>query len=383
MKILHSYCLNYNIGDYYLGIGVKNLLRKHLEPALISQVNLQGNVFNEYFIQNVVNKKYDLLVIGGGGIIHGAHWPNGWFWLIEKHLIATIDIPFIVYGAGYNYFQDEQGIPEVGKDHLRETIQLSNFFSVRNDGSSKRLKEDIGRSVNVVPDPGFHINLRRDYGPPVISRETVVIQIANDKPEHRFKSHSGNTDSFIDSLREVVRYLSGKFNVILAPHVFDDIAISQHIASGFDNVSVWDFSLYAFDRCSESLSTYRDALFVIAMRGHGQIIPIAFNTPVIALSNHPKHRGLMENLGLNDYIVDVDSNNLRDQLIEKSDLLLSNFVHHRRMAPWANPNNHNQSKPLSCSNGCRASDLRPNWWMCAKRLSLRSLPSQVRCCTAP
>ena len=59
------------------------------------------------------------------------------------------------------------------------------------------------------------------------------------------------------------------------------------------------------------------------------------------------------------------------------------FVHHRRMAPWANPNNHNQSKPLNCSNGCKASDLHRNWWMCARRLSSRSLPFQVRCCTAP
>ena len=135
MRILHTYCLNFNIGDYALGIGVKNLLRNYLEVDSIGETNLQGTVFNEYFINEVVNKKYDLLVIGGGGIIHGAHWPNGWFWLIEKDLIKTIKIPFIVYGVGYNYFKDEQGIPPHGIEHLMETHKQATYFSIRNDGS--------------------------------------------------------------------------------------------------------------------------------------------------------------------------------------------------------------------------------------------------------
>ena len=84
MKVLHSYCLNYNIGDYALGIGVKNLLRQYFNIELIAETNLQGRTFDEYYITNVVNKLYNLLLIGGGGIIHGAHWPQGWFWLIEK-----------------------------------------------------------------------------------------------------------------------------------------------------------------------------------------------------------------------------------------------------------------------------------------------------------
>ena len=69
MKILHSYCLNYNLGDYFLGIGLKNLLRKYLDISFIGNTNIQGREFNSYYIKEVVNKRYDLLVIGGGGII--------------------------------------------------------------------------------------------------------------------------------------------------------------------------------------------------------------------------------------------------------------------------------------------------------------------------
>lgn len=314
MKVLHTYCLNYNIGDYYLGIGVKNLLRQYLNIDSIAETNIQGTVFNEYFINEVVNKKYDLLVVGGGGIIHGAHWPNGWFWLIEEKLIAQIKIPFIVYGVGYNYFKDEGGIPEIGRSHLRKTIEKAAYFSIRNDESVDRFEEQMEVIVPEVPDPGFHINLNKKY----TCKEKVpfvLVQLANDKPEHRF----GGKDKqsiFINEMKIVVKSIARNYKVIICPHVYDDIKISQEIIKEISNTEVWDFSKYAFDNCPESLGYYQDAEFVLAMRGHGQIIPIAFGTPVIALVNHPKHSGLMKKLGLNEFSIQVNSDNFSFSLLK-------------------------------------------------------------------
>ncbi|MDL2337472.1 MAG: polysaccharide pyruvyl transferase family protein [Pseudomonadota bacterium] len=319
MKILHAYCLNNNIGDYFLGMGTKNLLRQHLDVDLIAEENLQGRVFDEYYINNVVNKKYDLLVIGGGGIIHGAHWPNGWFWLIDEKLVDQIEIPFVVYGAGYNYFKNETGIPEIGKSHLRKTIERATFFSVRNDGSSERFQEDMGLDVPVVPDPGFHINLNRSFHCPEVD-PFVMIQLANDKPEHRFGSSSARS-RFVKDMREVTDYLRKKYKVIFSPHVFEDVSLSREISESIPNTSVWDFSKYAFDRCSECVGFYEKAEFVLAMRGHGQIVPMAFGTPVISLENHPKHSGLMRELGLENYNLPIASQTLPAQLIEKIELL--------------------------------------------------------------
>lgn len=314
MKIFHAYCLNYNIGDYALGVGVKNLLRDNLDVDFIAETNLQGTVFNEYFINNVVNKKYDLLVIGGGGIIHGAHWPNGWFWLIEQHLLKQIKIPFIVYGVGYNYFEDEGGIPEVGRAHLLETIERAAFFSVRNDESIDRLRSQlpIDDKVMEIPDPGFHINLNRSFE----CDETepfVVVQLAYDKPEHRFGGPE-KVDVFVNGLAESLNRLSKRFKIIFAPHVFDDIALSEMVAKQVPNSEIWDFGRYSFDRCDECYGFYQKAEFVLAMRGHGQIVPIAFNTPVISLENHPKHSGLMRKLGLEKYNVDVNAENFTQRL---------------------------------------------------------------------
>tara|TARA_R110001583_G_scaffold69129_2_gene196186 strand:- start:27953 stop:29032 length:1080 start_codon:yes stop_codon:yes gene_type:complete len=326
MRILHSYCLNFNIGDYYLGIGVKNLFRDNVTVDYFGDTNLQGRVFDEYYIKEVVNKRYDLLVIGGGGIIHGAHWPNGWFWIINKNLIKEIKIPFIIYGVGYNYFEGEKGIPARGIEHLKETMKYATYFSVRNDGSAKRLLDQTGIVAPVIPDPGFHVDLNCDYDNP--EKEVfVVIQLANDKPEHRF--YGQGAKQFVIEMRGVIETLTKKYKVILAPHVPDDVSLSHEVVAGIDNADVWDFGYYAFDHSAESLGYYQHAKFVLAMRGHGQIVPICFNTPVIMLENHPKHRGLMVELDLLEYNVKVNQPNLGKQirqLIEKLELDYENLV---------------------------------------------------------
>jgi polysaccharide pyruvyl transferase WcaK-like protein len=315
--------LNHNLGDYALGVGVKNLLRRYLPVELIADTNLQGQVFDEYFIDNVVNNKYDLLVIGGGGIIHGAHWPNGWFWLIKERLIERIKIPFVVYGAGYNYFECEQGIPEIGKQHLLQTIKHSAFFSLRNDESVTRFSKQLSVDVKEVPDPGFHINMDRSYECDE-SEPFVLIQLANDKPEHRF----GNSEAqslFVNEMRIVIEKLVKSYKVILAPHVYDDIELSEKVTQGIANTEVWPFSDYAFDHIEDCLGFYQKAKFVLAMRGHGQIVPIAFDTPVIALENHPKHGGLMRKLDLYDYSLAINSEQFSEQLWQKVSMLEENY----------------------------------------------------------
>ncbi|AZI66634.1 polysaccharide pyruvyl transferase family protein [Kaistella daneshvariae] len=322
MRVLHTYCLNYNIGDYALGIGVKNLLRNYLDIDYIGNTNIQGRKFDEYYINEVVNKKYDLLVIGGGGIIHGAHWPNGWFWLIDKDLISKIKIPFIVYGVGYNYWEEEGGIPEKGKKHLEETFKNAAYFSVRNDGSHDRLYKQTEINAHVLPDPGFHIALNTEYER-FENQKYVIIQLANDKPLSRFGS-TEKIAKFVSEMRSVTKDLSQRYKVIFAPHVIDDVSLSKEICQDIENTEVLDFGKFAFDHSDQMIGYYKYAEFVLAMRGHGQILPIGFNTPVIALENHPKHRGLMKELGLLEYNVKIDDEDFVKILKSKVSLLEEN-----------------------------------------------------------
>lgn len=318
MRVLHTYCLNYNLGDHALGIGVKNILRHCFPIDSIAETNLQGQIFDDYYI-DVINRNYDLLVIGGGGIIHGAHWPQGWFWLIEKDDIRKIRIPFIVYAAGYNYFRGESQIPQHAIDHLKETQNRALYFSVRNDGSFQRLRAQTGIESSVIADPGFWVSLNRTYPRPV-QNPYVVVQLANDKPTLRFGSEDKRA-AFVRDIREVINHLSQSYEVVLAPHVLADIELCKEILSGCDHTSIWDFGSYAFDRTHECLGYYQHAELVLAMRGHGQILPLGFGVPVISLENHDKNLGLMRNLDLEDCNVDInDPDFLQKTIILVDDL---------------------------------------------------------------
>ncbi len=331
MRILHTYCLNYNLGDYALGMGLKNLLRKYLDVTLIGETNLQGRYFDQYYIDEVVNKKYDLLVVGGGGIIHGAHWPNGWFWLIDRDLIQRIKIPFIVYSAGYNYWQEEGGMPERGIEHIKETIKHATYFSLRKDGSAERFLSDTGLSISDIPDPGFHIALGESTER-YVSEPYVMIQLADDKSSNRFAS-TGMREAFIQNLIDIGCRLSKKYKVVLSPHVVHDLPLSRFVAQAIPNSEVWDFGQVAFDHADRAVGYYEHAAFVLAMRGHGQIVPIGFGTPAIALENHPKHRGLMEKLGLNDLSVPISSSDFPSQVMQCIGYIEDQIVEvHQRLA---------------------------------------------------
>ena len=322
MKILHTYCLNYNLGDYALGYGVKKVLRELLPIDFIAETNLQGQIFDEHFIETV-NQKYDLLVIGGGGIIHGAHWPQGWFWLIEKQLIQHLKIPFVVFAAGYNYFKNEQGIPERGVTHLLETERLARLFSVRNDGSHARLKAQTGIDAKVIADPGFWVGRGQNFpNPPHLKDKYVIVQLANDKPESRF-NNTQIYNQFVHQMRCAVEELSRQYHVVMAPHVYDDIAISNEVSRGIENVSIWPFSDFAFDKVESIFGYYQHAECVLAMRGHGQILPLSFRVPTISLENHHKHRELMENMGLGEFNLDVADPAFSHKVVDLADLSIS------------------------------------------------------------
>jgi polysaccharide pyruvyl transferase WcaK-like protein len=346
MRVLHSYCLNYNFGDYALGFGTKKILREVYDIDYIAETNLQGQIFNDYYI-SMINDRYDLLVIGGGGIIHGAHWPNGWFWLIEKEKIKEIKIPFIIYSAGYNYFKDEHGIPVRGIAHLQETYNHAALFSIRNDGSHARLFEQTSINANVVADPGFWFSLDYPFSNNPFSEKYVIVELADDKPIHRFNSLE-NREIFISKISLYLSSLSDKYKIVFVPHVFEDIGISIEVSKNVKNSVVTDFSKSAFEHYYQYMGIYKHAEFVLAMRGHGQIIPLSFEVPAISLENHHKHRGLMEEYGLGKYNIEILQNNFESVLAEVVNDLEINLLDIKKHCKEKNKALYNEScKQLS------------------------------------
>src|SRR5690606_6762282 len=123
-----------------------------------------------------------------------------------------------------------------------------------------RIFKQTGIQADVIPDPGFHIDLNTEYEN-FVKEPYVLVQIANDKPLSRFGSME-KQQKFISEMREVTAGLAKDYKVIYAPHVIDDVQISKDIVDGIDNAEVWDFGYFAFDHSDKAVGYYKYAEFV-------------------------------------------------------------------------------------------------------------------------
>ena len=299
-KISHAYARYYNFGDNALAYGVKNIFLKYFAPdARFRNYDVHETVFYKQKIMEM-NNFSDLFLLGGGGLIH-TFGSDYWLFNLHEDDIKYLTKPMCFFGLGYNNF-NTLDLPQGSIDNIRALKEKAIAFSVRNDGSKDRL-DKIGLSLDEVPDPGFFVD--GNHPRPEIKGRYVLVQIAYDAPEERQLKN----DKFVFNMILICRFLIKKgYTVVLTPHCFPDIKVSQQIVSEINNCKCfsWDwFRIIREDNVIEGLGYYKHASFIIAMRGHAQICPIGMKVPVISIINHPKHLGILKKLNCDDMAVGV------------------------------------------------------------------------------
>ena len=82
----------------------------------------------------------------------------------NKEIIKCIKCPLHFVSLGINYFRGLTGFDDEAKLNLKDIIEYSTTFSLRNDGSINILNE-LGLSnekVKVIPDPGLIFDYRKE-----------------------------------------------------------------------------------------------------------------------------------------------------------------------------------------------------------------------------
>lgn len=322
MNVWHVYARYYNFGDYALGIGLRNLFLKNFSAQMLFKLqDVHSLVFDENTIEQL-NSSADMLLVGGGGLIHGFAGDK-WMLRIPDELIRKIQIPFIVYGVGYNQFRGEGDIhPRIVENILRIQEHCLSF-SVRNDGSRDEMLK-LGMDLPEVPDPGFFVD--GVYPRPPIEGDFVLLQLANDMKHAR-----GFDDSvLLSQLAEVCRYLLGKgYKIVLCPHVRTDDILGQQLMTDMGNpegMSSWDwFDVIRDENNYKGLAYYKHAKLVIGMRGHAQICPAGMLTPVVTLVNHRKHLDMIKKQQLPEHYVEVNDPQLSEKVIMMINDILTNY----------------------------------------------------------
>jgi polysaccharide pyruvyl transferase WcaK-like protein len=306
-NLLHLAAPFKNVGDNALILGIRQLFKEecklHLRP-------LRSTVINRKLIDEI-NLKYDGLIIGGGGLLHAPKSiidrkkdTTGTLIMLDVNNLKHLKKPLIIYGVGYNIFRGETDLPNIAKSSIIELMNQAVHFSVRNDGSRKRLAEFLGIDeslITVVPDPGLYVKPKNGkLSERVKSDKNIAIQIAADRLNHRFNS-TAHINTFIDNIKNFINE-NTKYTCWLVPHCpIDDEFIKTHF-KGFRSIPL----TLGLVESTEVMGFYKKMDVVIGQRGHGNICPFGINVPIISLVSHDKNMGFMKDIGFEEYAADAN-----------------------------------------------------------------------------
>lgn len=320
VNLAHIGSYHRNLGDNVAIKNVRNQLEKKIKN--INWISIDIDTFwrrsnNPQFTIDYINKKaVDGVIVGGGGLIEYKgyeHHETNYKLPFNKHILQSINCPVCFVGVGINYFRKMEGFSDVAKNSLKETIDESAYFSLRNDGSINKLKE-LGiytSKIKEIPDPGLifdyerheNLKLHDNYIQPSFnSNERINIE--------RFKS--------IQNLQKLI-FFSSENNLRTVPHTPKDYRhFYNYVISSSEIMSKLNF-----DNTENLVKMYLQFDSVVAMRGHGQLISIGLNVPSLYFSTQDKVRDFSILNGFSDYNIDITEKEWFELLCSKFNLLLN------------------------------------------------------------
>ncbi|KRE75574.1 polysaccharide pyruvyl transferase family protein [Paenibacillus sp. Soil750] len=258
----------------------------------------------------------DVVVSCGGGFLLSHRFSVA----LMQHLVQiktafNYGKPVVIYsqsiGPFYNTYMQKLAkeiLDQVDRIFLREAV-------------SKRWLEKIGcRNENVVlvPDSAFSM---QEVSSPRIDSMMERIKESHEGPIIGFTVRDWNfpemkdtqayRSKYIASIRYAIQYIhqAYKGKVLLMPQVLgpnafnDDRIISREVLEGVDTRIA---ELLEFDFHPRELKyLYSKMDMFVGTRMHSNIFALSNHIPTVAINYEHKTRGIMEMLGLHDFVVDI------------------------------------------------------------------------------
>lgn len=317
IKIAHIYASNakVNSGDFFLGISTKKYFQeKYFKEKNVSFTDIDCRNQNNFINIDNINKNYDYLLIGGGGLILPDTTPNNiscWQWVISLENLQKINIPIYVVSIGYNLFftqkitnpnrENNEDIPErlnIFKNHIKTLINKSTSFTMRHNGDISMLKEIIGENNNIKFEfCPVNWYIRKYYLPNFKNTDNyIAFEIKDDRPNRRY--YKIGKEKFYKELENTIINLL-KIN--------KKVAILSHDGSN----SFYNFiknrikiPIFYNNTVNEEkiINNFKKISTIICTAGHTQMISHSLNIKTISLITHPKLKYFCEDINDNKYI---------------------------------------------------------------------------------
>jgi polysaccharide pyruvyl transferase WcaK-like protein len=274
-------------------------------------------------------KDADIFVLGGGGFLGGgfrqrSNFGVAPFWLSKMLLAQLLGKPTVIYGVGV-------GVIHRRLDRLlmRIVANRAKFITVRNEGSRENLiKCSIDKSkIQVMVDPALcykpsfeHENAERRF-----LESAGVLSKLNGKPligfvlsplwtDAKCNSESLNKEQIeIDGvIARCIELLVDKLDariLIFLMQYKEDRNLKSVVNDVFRRTEKKD-NIFLIDRtftpqqCADFISNLN---VVVSMKLHPLIISSLAKVPFIAISTHFKIADFMSQIGMQDYVIDVQN----------------------------------------------------------------------------
>lgn len=265
-----------------------------------------------------INAEAKAVLVGGGGLIIPDSVPgsrSGWQWNVALEDLRRLEAPLMLSAVGYNSFHGQSGFSSRFQDHIHEVIDRAVFVGLRNNGSIRSLGSHLPASLasrlRWQPCPTTVLSrLYPKYDRAWKPGRHLSVNLAFDRAERRFNA---GPESSVKEIAQAAGHMAAKgWRVSFAVHDPRDrfyLPLLRAFGLRFDVVDL------AHSPISRIYDYYCTTDLTIGMRGHGQMVPFGLQRPVFTLASHPKMTYFLEDIGHEEWGVDIRAPGFRDALI--------------------------------------------------------------------
>ncbi|MHA6533615.1 polysaccharide pyruvyl transferase family protein [Paenibacillus sp. BAC0078] len=274
-------------------------------------------------------KKMDLMIVKGGGFLHTYKRITDLYYLYYSlynlMLAKRLGKKIIIMPNSYGPFMGK-----IEKKIVRRVLRNCKLIYARESISEKYLTDIIDNEVATSVDLGFYIKDYKDYQiRKVIEFDFPEKKIAITMRPYRFpESENGKEKykNYIEEMTKVVKELIYKnYHPIFVAHTLgpsthedDRIAIEEVIklleSNGIEN-NTYSYINESEMNCFDITELYSQMDYIIGTRFHSVIFAMTSLIPAIAVSySGHKTFGIMSDMGLSDYTVDIGNIKAEDVL---------------------------------------------------------------------
>ena len=261
-----------------------------------------------------INKNYDAIVIGGGGLFlkdqkNADNFPCGWQWNIKTYLINKIEVPIIIFGVGFNKFRGQGDFKKEFKSSIQALKKKSIFFGLRNAGSIKEIKKLLKEKINISLQPCVtsYISKLKDFKNLKIKKykkKIISFGFTYDRMHYRFSSKK-QFDLFKNIINSLINKLSVHHTIHFVYHKTQDRNYHRYIS--LDNKKKIKEIDLTNKKVNEIIKYYAKIDLIYAMRGHNQLIALGLKKKFYSIVTHNKIKYLVDDMKLNKFKLDIQS----------------------------------------------------------------------------